>query len=406
MLESTKNGDLAGRLAQAEEDLAMYRAAIRMVAEVCGQAAVGNLEPRLLHIKNDDLGHMMGEINHLLDLTDAFVRESSVSLSAAAAGNYHRKFLERGMLGSFQSAAAKVNRATEAMEANARILEDERAARVRLVDELESTVLEIVSSVAAASTQVRSNAEGLLTVAGRTSDSVDLVTNAAEEVTSTLSHISEATGGLTATISNLARQATESSTKAQEASDATAATNKTMSGLSEASLKISSVIRLITEVAGQTRLLALNANIEAARAGAAGKGFAVVASEVKGLATQTAEATGEIEDQVGAIQSVTQEAAESIEAIGKTVVGSAKLATTMEASIADQRDTASEISQSLSAAVERTRDVAASLTTVTDGTHNTRSAAEQMLEAADELSRLAELMHSSVSEFLDRVRKG
>src|SRR3546814_1789206 len=75
-----------------------------------------------------------------------------------------------------------------------------------------------------------------------------------------------------------------------------------------AAQRIGEVVNLISDIAEQTNLLALNATIEAARAGEAGKGFAVVASEVKNLATQTAKATGEIGQQIGDMKQATGEA--------------------------------------------------------------------------------------------------
>ncbi|MGY3146420.1 methyl-accepting chemotaxis protein [Bradyrhizobium sp. USDA 3397] len=92
--------------------------------------------------------------------------------------------------------------------------------------------------------------------------------------------------------------------------------NRRMVGVAAAADRIGSVVQLIAAIARQTNLLALNATIEAARAGDRGKGFAVVAREVKSLATQAAQATLEISEQVGGTQVVTTEAVGAIAETG------------------------------------------------------------------------------------------
>src|SRR5436190_269006 len=96
----------------------------------------------------------------------------------------------------------------------------------------------------------------------------------------------------------IGRQVHESTRIAGTAVSQAQKTDESIAKLSRAADRIYDVVKLITEVAEQTNLLALNATIEAARAGEAGRGFAVVASEVKALATQTAKATGEISAQI------------------------------------------------------------------------------------------------------------
>jgi methyl-accepting chemotaxis protein len=96
-------------------------------------------------------------------------------------------------------------------------------------------------------------------------------------------------------------------------------TNVTVTKLGESSAVIGQVIKVITSIAQQTNLLALNATIEAARAGEAGKGFAVVANEVKELAMQTAKATEDTSQRIGAIQTDAKSAVEAIRTISEII---------------------------------------------------------------------------------------
>jgi len=116
--------------------------------------------------------------------------------------------------------------------------------------------------------------------------------DAAEEMSATVTEIAGNT--------SKARQVTE------EAVAKTGSASQRMDELGVAAQQISKVTETITEISEQTNLLALNATIEAARAGDTGKGFAVVPNEIKELTKQTAEATLEIRERIGAIQSSTE----------------------------------------------------------------------------------------------------
>lgn len=110
-------------------------------AHVCRSAAKGDLEPRILDIPEDpQLAEMALAINALLDTTDAFVRESSASLKAAADRRFHRKVIVRGMPGTFRRSSEFINTATEEMSKEHRLLEENRAARLRVCTELTEVV--------------------------------------------------------------------------------------------------------------------------------------------------------------------------------------------------------------------------------------------------------------------------
>ncbi len=161
---------------------------------------------------------------------------------------------------------------------------------------------------------------------------------------------------------------------------------------------------LIQAIAEQTNLLALNATIEAARAGEAGKGFAVVASEVKNLANQTRRATEEIADQITAIQGASDEAVSAIHGIGRTVAEVSEIATSIAAAVEQQAAATQEIDRNVQQAAVGTSDVARELAVVSRATGETGTVATQMLDAVGELARQADTLTGEVGRFLTAIR--
>jgi methyl-accepting chemotaxis protein len=114
MQPATANSD---KIAELEAELDLYRKTFAKASEVCTQAAAGNLDTRATGFReHGDLAEILHSINQMLDLTDAYVRESGASLRAASEGKFHRAFLERGMLGDFKRGARIINEARESMK--------------------------------------------------------------------------------------------------------------------------------------------------------------------------------------------------------------------------------------------------------------------------------------------------
>ncbi len=171
----------------------------------------------------------------------------------------------------------------------------ERAAKERranvvaaAVAEFEASVSEVVSTVTSASSELEAAATTLTATADATQQKSSMVAAASEQASGNVQAVAAATDEMTSSIHEIARQVQHSTEKAKAAVADVKATDTKVAQLLEAAGRIGDVVKLITAVAEQTNLLALNATIEAARAGEAGKGFAVVASEVKALAGQTA----------------------------------------------------------------------------------------------------------------------
>jgi methyl-accepting chemotaxis protein len=289
------------------DETAAYRLALAAIAEMCNRVAAGDLETRV-PVLGDGLPEVVevrNALNHLIDVTDAFVREAGASLTAASDGRYHRQFLVRGMPGAFRRGATTINTARESMAQAAARLGDEEARRARTAE----TVFEVSSQVAAASTELSASA-------GCLSDSAGAAVN---EVTQAL-----------ATVATLEQSAQE----------------------------IEHAVTVITTVAAQTNLLALNATIEAARAGEAGKGFAVVANEVKELARETEVASTDIIRQVEAAQSATSDA---VAAMGRISDVIAEMRTQVDGIADAAGTTTTENTAGLSQMAERLRHELASL---------------------------------------------
>ncbi len=141
---------------------------IHEATRVCTSAASGDLEARILNIDDgDELAPMLHAINHLLDMTDAFVRESSASLSFASEGKYFRRVLPQGLLGTFGQAGAIINSATIQMGTEATQLKEAEQERGELINDI-TTAKEVSSSLAKSTEDIEHMSGIISTIAYRT----------------------------------------------------------------------------------------------------------------------------------------------------------------------------------------------------------------------------------------------
>jgi methyl-accepting chemotaxis protein len=295
-------------------------------------------------------------------------------------------------------------------EAEAKIKQDQIAARqrkadmVKLADDFESAVGEIVETVSSASTELEASASTLTATAERAQELTKMVAAASEEASTNVQSVASATEELTSSVNEISRQVQESARMASDAVHQARKTNDRVGELSKAAARIGDVVELINTIAGQTNLLALNATIEAARAGEAGRGFAVVASEVKALAEQTAKATGEIGQQISGIQAATQESVGAIKEISGTIEKLSEISSTIAAAVEEQGAATQEISRNVQQAAQGTLQVSSNITDVQRGAGETGSASSQVLSAAQSLSGDSNRLKLEVGKFLNSVR--
>ena len=206
---------------------------------------------------------------------------------------------------------------------------------------------------------------------------------------------------LDATLDDLARALERLSLRFDAFELATAAQ---MEGLEKAVLSIGEVVKLINDIASQTNLLALNATIEAARAGEAGKGFAVVAGEVKNLANQTARATGEITEQVSAIQNSTRSMAQAIDNVEATIRSLEEVATTIAGAVQQQEASTREISSTINEVAVEADGVSRTVVDLSKSTSQSCAGTIRVIWSARALANVVNDLNGEVNQFLMRVR--
>lgn len=202
-----------------------------------------------------------------------------------------------------------------------------------------------------------------------------------------------------ASIKEIAQNANEAAQFAISAVEVGASANTTVSKLGESSAEVGQVVKMITSIAKQANLLALNGLLRLAREGEWGKSFSVVANEVKELANQAAKATDDISSKIQAIQSDTGGAVVAIADISQMINQISDISNTIASFVEEQIATKAVISRIVGEAAKGSNEITDNINGVAQTAEDTSNGTGQNQEAASELSNMAADLQKLVGQF-------
>ncbi len=402
MTEASANGDLSVRantdsyngawralLSGMNDTLSSVVVPINEASDVLDKLASNNLTARMQGEYRGDLAKIKDSVNTAMDNLEMTMSEVASAADSVADTSKSLSSTAAGLGQASMQIAQTVDQVASGSQEQTRVVQES------------TTSMEQLSRAIA---EVASGAQSQAQMVDRTAALTQEITKSINVVAESAQKVAEAGREVSIVATAGGEQVTQSGVGMLRIKDATDKVGTMVKKLGDSSNQIGAIVETISDIAEQTNLLALNAAIEAARAGEHGKGFAVVADEVRKLAERSAKATGEISELIGSMQDVIGNAVSAMELGSREVTGGTELASKAGDALKSIQEAVNgivrRIDEVASSAVQMAKssaEVITSVESVSAVTEETTASTEEMAAFSNEVSKQIEQV-ASVSE--------
>jgi len=413
---------------------------LNVAAEYVDRISKGDIPPKITDEYKGDFNEIKNNLNTCIDAINALVADANMLSKAAVEGRLDTRADASKHQGDFRKIVQGVNDTLDAViepikeasqvlgimatgDLTARMLGDYRGDLAKLKQDINmladslsgliQQVNELVDNTASSATEISATAEGLAAASQEQSAQADEVASAVEQMSRTITENAMAANKTAEVAKENGRIASEGGqvvsqtvNKMRDIAKVVKNSAENIEKLGESSKQIGEIISVIDDIADQTNLLALNAAIEAARAGEQGRGFAVVADEVRKLAERTTEATKQIAIMIKGIQSETEAAVLAMNKGTAEVTNGIELADKAGQSLQQILNSTQEvidmINQIAAASEEQSatsEQISKNVTSISQVTAESAKRVEDVAHTAEELAKMTNQLADLMRQF-------
>lgn len=264
------------------------------------------------------------------------------------------------------------------------------------IQELIKQMSTFIETIQIKAKTMKTNAIELSAMATNTEDQTKIASKSAYRTVEKTNSVLYSTQQLQSAVKDISSQILKQNDLVGDINEVTHASRKDMKKLNQASSEINEIVNIVKNIAGQTKLLALNARIEAARSGEAGKGFTVVAREVRELSLQTEAANEDIADKIAAIQKVSKTIIEYTQQTEKRIERLLLASHHISAAVEEQDTVTTGISENIDATANEIKDVSSRISNVNDAARKTNQFAGSVEVYSEQIEgQLSDLLHET-----------